>query len=233
MGNNIFRRVEKKYLLNMKQYEDLMDIIWPYIDEDKYFKSVVSNIYFDTDNNDLIINSIDKPVFKEKLRLRAYTTPVDMDSEVFLEIKRKYKGIVGKRRVALKLKDFYNFYENREYEDSQIFSEIRYAFDFYKLKPMMFVGYDRLSYKGKDDDGLRITFDFNLRSRDNDLRLECGDVGNGFFKEDMCIMEIKTLGAMPFWLVEALSKLKIYPTSFSKIGRIYSEKIKECRYNVK
>ena len=97
----------------------------------------------------------------------------------------------------------------------------------------MFVGYDRLSYKGKDDECLRITFDFNLRSRNDDLRLECGDVGDKFFIKDMCIMEIKTLGSMPFWLVDALSKLKIYPTSFSKIGRIYSEKIKESRYNVK
>lgn len=222
MSGNIFRRVEKKYLLTKEEKDNLFNLIWPYIEEDKYFKSIISNIYFDTVDNDIIINSIDKPIFKEKLRLRSYTVPVDMDSEVFLEIKRKFKGVVGKRRVSLKLKDFYDFYDNRDYEKSQIFEEIRYAFDYYGLVPKIFVGYDRVSYKGKDDEGLRITFDSNLRSRFDNLRLEYGDTGDNYFDCDMYIMEIKTLGAMPFWLVDSLSKLKIYPTSFSKVGRIYS-----------
>jgi len=222
MSGNIFRRVEKKYLLTKEEKDNLFNLIWPYIEEDKYFKSIISNIYFDTVDNDLIINSIDKPIFKEKLRLRSYTVPVDMDSEVFLEIKRKFKGVVGKRRVSLKLKEFYDFYDNRDYEKSQIFEEIRYAFDYYGLVPKIFVGYDRVSYRVKDDEGLRITFDSNLRSRLDNLRLEYGDTGDNYFDCDMYIMEIKTLGAMPFWLVDSLSKLKIYPTSFSKVGRIYS-----------
>lgn len=222
MSGNIFRRVEKKYLLTKEEKDNLFNLIWPYIEEDKYFKSIISNIYFDTVDNDIIINSIDKPIFKEKLRLRSYTVPVDMDSEVFLEIKRKFKGVVGKRRVSLKLKDFYDFYDNRDYEKSQIFEEIRYAFDYYGLVPKIFVGYDRVSYKGKDDEGLRITFDSNLRSRFDNLRLEYEDTGDNYFDCDMYIMEIKTLGAMPFWLVDSLSKLKIYPISFSKVGRIYS-----------
>lgn len=233
MGNNIFRRVEKKYLLTREDKDKLFDKIWIYLEKDKFYESTVSNIYFDTVNNDLIINSIDKPIFKEKVRLRTYKTPIDMESEVFLEIKRKFKGIVGKRRVSLNLKEFYDFYDKREYKSSQIFEEIKYLFDYYDLKPMMYVGYDRLSFKGKDDENLRITFDFNLRSRDDNLRLEFGDTGDNYFENDMCIMEIKTLGAMPFWLVDALSELKIYPESFSKIGRIYSDKMKGRDYCVK
>ena len=112
MGNNIFRRVEKKYLLTKEDRDKLFDRIWIYLEKDKFYESTVSNIYFDTVNNDLIINSIDKPVFKEKVRLRTYKTPITMDSEVFLEIKRKFKGIVGKRRVCLSLKEFYDFYPN-------------------------------------------------------------------------------------------------------------------------
>lgn len=233
MGNNIFRRVEKKYLLTKKQKDDLFDRIWPYIEKDEFYESIISNIFFDNENNDLIINSIDKPVFKEKVRVRSYQIPVTMDSEVFLEIKSKFKGIVGKRRVCITLKEFYDFFEKREYKSSQIFEEIRYLFDYYNLKPMMFVGYDRLSYKGKDDENLRITFDSNLRSRSSDLRLEYGDSGEKYFDDEMYIMEIKTLGAMPFWLVDALSALKIYPTSFSKIGKIYSKKLEGERKNVK
>ena len=220
MSGNIFRRVEKKYLLTKEEKDNLFNLIWPYIEEDKYFKSIISNIYFDTVDNDIIINSIDKPIFKEKLRLRSYTVPVDMDSEVFLEIKRKFKGV-----VSLKLKEFYDFYDNRDYEKSQIFEEIRYAFDYYGLVPKIFVGYDRVSYKGKDDEGLRITFDSNLRSRFDNLRLEYEDTGDNYFDCDMYIMEIKTLGAMPFWLVDSLSELKIYPSSFSKIGKIYCKKL--------
>lgn len=233
MGNNIFRRVEKKYLLTKEQKDNLFDRIWPYIEKDVFYESTISNIYFDNENNDLIINSIDKPVFKEKVRVRSYQLPVTMKSEVFLEIKSKFKGIVGKRRVCITLKEFYDFFEKREYKSSQIFEEIRYLFDYYDLKPMMFVGYDRLSYKGKDDENLRITFDSNLRSRSSDLRLEYGDSGEKYFDDEMYIMEIKTLGAMPFWLVDALSALKVYPTSFSKIGSIYSKKLEGERKNVK
>lgn len=225
MANDIFRRVEKKYLLSKKDYDSLMDRIWFYITEDTYFKSNISNIYYDSCDNELIINSIDKPIFKEKVRVRSYVTPKKDDDEVFLEIKRKFKGVVGKRRVKLTLKEFYDFVEKRKYKDSQIFRELHYIFDFYKLQPMMFVGYDRLSYKGKDDENLRITFDSNLRSREDDLRLELGDHGEKYFDEDMYIMEIKTLGAMPWWLVDALSELKIYPSSFSKIGKIYCKKL--------
>ena len=225
MANDIFRRVEKKYLLSKKDYDSLMDRIWFYITEDTYFKSSISNIYYDSSDNELIINSIDKPIFKEKVRVRSYKTPKSNKDEVFLEVKRKFKGVVGKRRVKITLKEFYDFIEKRKYKDSQIFRELHYIFDFYKLQPMMFVGYDRLSYKGKDDENLRITFDSNLRSREDELRLELGDHGKKYFDEDMYIMEIKTLGAMPWWLVEALSELKIYPSSFSKIGKIYCKKL--------
>lgn len=225
MANDIFRRVEKKYLLTRDDYESLMDRIWFFITEDTYFKSNISNIYYDSCDNELIINSIDKPIFKEKVRVRSYATPKKDKDIVFLEVKRKFKGVVGKRRVKLTSKEFYDFIEKRKYKDSQIFRELHYIFDFYKLQPKMFVGYDRLSYKGKDDENLRITFDSNLRSREDDLRLELGDHGEKYFDEDMYIMEIKTLGAMPWWLVEALSELKIYPISFSKIGNIYCKKL--------
>ena len=111
MANDIFRRVEKKYLLTRDDYESLMDRIWFYIKEDTYFKSNISNIYYDSCDNELIINSIDKPVFKEKVRVRSYVTPKNDNDEVFLEIKRKFKGVVGKRRVKLTLKEFYDFVE--------------------------------------------------------------------------------------------------------------------------
>ncbi|MBQ8659432.1 MAG: polyphosphate polymerase domain-containing protein [Bacilli bacterium] len=221
MYDNVFNRVEKKYLLTKEQRELLFDRINEYLNEDRYFKSTICNIYFDTVNNDLIINSIDKPVFKQKFRLRSYFVP-GMEDDVFLENKTKYKGIVNKRRVKMKLRDYYKYEKNNYFSnDSQILKEFSYFFNYYDLKPYIYIAYDRLSYVGKNDSQLRITIDSNLRSRTEDLKLELGDAGKKFFKEDMYIMEIKTLGAMPFWLVNALSELKIYPRSFSKFGRIY------------
>ena len=51
-----------------------------------------------------------------------------------------------------------------------------------------------------------------------------------YFKENYYIMEIKTLGSIPLWLVKTLSELKIYPVSFSKYGKIYTKKKEELVY---
>lgn len=227
MYENIFKRVEQKYVLTEQEYKLLFKKINKYLKKDKYFKSTICNIYFDTINNDLIINSLEKPIFKEKIRLRSYQVP-SINDDVFLEIKEKYKGIVGKRRIKIKLKDFYTYLKTNNYDkDNQIMSEINYYFKYYDLKPAIYIAYDRLSYCGVDDNSLRITIDSNLRSRNSDLNLELGDAGKCYFKDKNYIMEIKTLGSMPLWLVRSLSELKIYPTSFSKYGSIYQKELKE------
>lgn len=227
MYENIFKRVELKYLLTEEEYKLLFKKINKYLIKDKYFKSTICNIYFDTINNDLIINSLEKPIFKEKIRLRSYKVP-NINDDVFLEIKEKYKGIVGKRRIKIKLKDFYTYLKTNNYDkDNQIMNEINYYFKYYDLKPAIYIAYDRISYCGKEDNTLRITIDSNLRSRNSDLNLELGDAGKCYFKEKNYIMEIKTLGSMPLWLVRSLSELKIYPTSFSKYGSIYQKELKE------
>ena len=227
MYDNVFKRVEEKYLLTKTEKQLLFEKINSYLKKDKFYESTICNIYFDTDNNDLIINSLEKPVFKEKLRLRSYKVP-NLEDEVFLEIKEKYKGIVGKRRIKLSLKDFYNYQERNIYDkDNQIMKEINYYFNYYNLKPSIFIAYDRKSYCGKEDNNLRITIDSNLRSRREDLRLELGDAGKKYFDEDYYIMEIKTLGSIPLWLTRTLSELKIYPVSFSKYGSIYQKEKQE------
>ena len=110
MYENIFKRVEQKYVLTEQEYKLLFKKINKHLKKDKYFKSTICNIYFDTINNDLIINSLEKPIFKEKIRLRSYQVP-SINDDVFLEIKEKYKGIVGKIIIKIKLKDFYTYLE--------------------------------------------------------------------------------------------------------------------------
>lgn len=228
----VFRRKETKYLLSKDQYDKLMKKLNSYLLKDKYYESTICNIYFDNDNYDLIINSINKPEYKEKVRIRSYKVP-NIDDDIFFELKKKYDGIVSKRRIKIKLSEFYNYINTGNISncDIQIKNEIDYCFNKYKLKPKMFLAYDRLSYYAKDNKDFRITFDRNLRSREDDLNLELGDCGNLFFKNDTCIMETKVLDAYPLWFTNILSSLKIYPISFSKYGSIYSKKIKEA-FNV-
>lgn len=220
---NTFRRIEQKYLLNEEEKNNLFNIINNYLEKDTYYQSTIENIYFDTKNNDLIIKSIEKPLFKEKVRLRSYNIPNNNDY-VFLEIKNKYKGVVGKRRIKITLEDYYKFINNSEFDkNNQIAKEIDYHIKYYNLYPKIFIAYDRLSFKGKKDNNLRITLDSNLRYRYKNLKLEQGSDGKKYFDNPHYIMEIKTLGSLPLWLTNILSELKIYPKSFSKYGNIYKK----------
>lgn len=195
--------------------------------EDNYGLHTICSIYFDTDDNRLIRNSIEKPLYKEKLRLRSYGVPTNDDFEVFLELKKKYKGIVYKRRQALTLSAAKGYIQNDLLPaDSQIFREIDYFRSYYSAYPKIFIAYDRIAMAGNSDTNLRMTFDFRIRCRRNDLDLQAGDHGTELLSSGSVLMEIKIPGAMPIWLCSALSQLKLYPVSFSKYGQFYIKELK-------
>ena len=220
----IFKRIEQKYVLSEDEYNKLMNLVKNHLNKDEYYKSNICNIYFDNDNYDLIINSLEKGYYKEKVRLRSYSVP-KLNDKVYFEIKSKFDGIVYKRRVILNLSDYYDYLDGKSINSSnkQIMDEIDYIIKKYNLKPKYFVAYDRLSYYDKDDKSFRVTFDENIRSRKDELRLEYGDSGNLFFSDKMYVMELKSNGGLPVYFIDALSKLKIYPSSFSKIGNVYKK----------
>ncbi|MDO4282150.1 MAG: polyphosphate polymerase domain-containing protein [Clostridia bacterium] len=221
----VFKRVEEKYMLTDKIYDILMKRIESELVENEYPHSKILNIYYDTDSYELAIKSIQKPTYKEKIRIRSYDIPNE-NSKVFLELKRKCLGVVTKRRIAVKLKTFQKYIAKGKLdniENLQIYNEIDYAFKKYQLVPKIMVAYDRDSYYLRESEDIRITFDKNLRSRLNDLDLTYGDEGELFFEEDIRIMEIKSCSAIPIWFVKILNELKIYPVSFSKYGEIYKK----------
>lgn len=225
---NVFQRVEQKYLLTEEEYLTLFQKIQQHLEKDPYFESTICNIYFDTDHHDFIVHSLEKPIYKEKIRLRSYQVP-SVEDDVFLEMKGKYNGVVFKRRIKSKLQDFYDYFNTGKLPvQNQIMEEIDYVFKKYDLKPQMFIAYNRLSYFDKADRNFRITFDYNLRSRQEDLHLEYGDAGRLYTKKPYYIMEIKSLSSIPLWFTEILSSLKIYPQSFSKYGSIYKQLKEEC-----
>ena len=223
----IFKRVEKKYLLTLEQHKAFMDMIADKIIPDDHGKSTIQSLYLDTPDFRLIRASIDakgykESVYQEKLRLRSYGVPSD-DSQVFLEIKKKFKGVVYKRRVSMKMAAAIDYLENGIIpKDSQIMREIDYAMRYYgHPKPAALLCYEREAYYVKDLPTHRITFDTNVRYRDFSLDLRLGNKGECIQPPNTVLMEIKTDGAMPLWLSAALDQCKIYPATFSKYGTAY------------
>ena len=242
MDEKVFDRIEKKYLISGKQKKAILKSVTTHMKKDGYFKSGVMNIYFDTDNFDLIIKSIENPDFKEKLRARSY----EGYDKVFLEIKTKLKqggNRVGyKRRFLITHQDFKKLIAGERTalelaeqivetgNDLQIAKEVDYMISYFDLKPRVLVYYSRESYVGENR--LRITFDENLKYRNTDLSFIKKASDKKYFREEKnVIMEIKAHGVMPLWLVKVLSENKIFPERFSKIGKIY-EKITRKEQNV-
>lgn len=238
METKVFDRIEKKYLLTKSQKKAMQKVIKEHLEKDQYHKSKVFNVYFDNDNYDLITQSIDWTDFKEKIRARSYGGY----DRVFLEIKTKIRGrdnnIGYKRRVMITKDDYTQFINKKRTlqslsqndietnDDLQIAREIDYLVAKLDLKPKILVMYNRESYKNQD--GLRITFDEKLRYRNQNLSFVSKNDDKIYFKDDRnIIMEIKANGVMPMWLVQQLSRLKLYPQQFSKIGKIYEAIRKE------
>ena len=221
----VFKRYEKKYIVNSSQKEELTEKMLEYMTPDEYGQSTICNIYFDTPDFRIIRASVEKPVFKEKLRLRSYGVP-DCDSNVFVELKKKYKGVVYKRRVHMPYIDATEYLINRvrpEGVNPQVLNEIDYFLSVYPgIRPTVSLFYDRTAYYGKTDRELRVTFDSNIRFRNRNLDLSQGSNGYPLLDADKSIMEIKCIGAMPVWLTAELDKRKIFPASFSKYGTAFS-----------
>ena len=221
--NYTFKRVEKKYLLSKEEYEYVLDKIGPFMHIDKYGETEISNIYFDNSSDELIETSLSKPTYKEKLRLRSYCTP-DLDSTVFFEMKKKFKGTVYKRRIKLPLYDAYRYIETGEMPKNlsgNIPYEIDYMMKKYSLFPKVFVGCKRKAFVSFDDSNLRITFDCDIVSRYENIELENGYFGNRIIPKNTYLMEIKIQNAMPLWLAHILSEKQIFPQSFSKVGKAH------------
>ena len=219
----IFKRYELKYMLTIEQKERVIESMKPFMKPDKYGRTTIRNLYFDTDSYLLIRRSIEKPVYKEKLRIRSYSK-ADADSEVFVELKKKYRHVVYKRRMSLSETEAMKWLSGEKHIDkhTQISNEIDYFMKFYgKLHPTVFLSYEREAYYANDGTDFRITFDDNILCRQGDLSLRSDVYGTPILPEDKVLVEIKCCGGIPLWMVEVLSREEIYKTPFSKYGTAY------------
>lgn len=222
----VFKRYELKYRITEAQKAKILKAMEPYMEADRYGKSTIRNIYFDTDDFILARHSIAKPAFKEKLRIRSYSR-ADADSTVFVELKRKYDHVVYKRRVGVTEKEAVDWICRgmSTVHDDQVSREIDYFLSLYDgIRPALYLCYDRVAYRMKDGSDFRVTFDTNILCREHDLSLESDPYGTSILEDGMVLMELKCSGGLPVWMTRILSKERIYKTSFSKYGTAY------CRF---
>lgn len=224
---DIFKRYELKYLITGEQKKLLLGAMEPYVRPDVYGRNLICNLYFDTPDFALVRRSLESPVYKEKLRARCYGRARG-DSRIFLELKKKYKGVVYKRRVDAGEQEAMDYLlRGRPLgQHSQITEEIDYFRQMYRgLAPAVYLSYERDAYCGRQDGELRITFDENILWRRENLSLCADAYGRAILEPDSVLMEIKIASAMPFWLSRLLSEQGIFKTNFSKYGRAYTQMI--------
>jgi len=234
-----FKRHERKYLIKTEMRDEILPILLQHMRPDEYCTDGreyrIHSIYYDTVNHDVIRSNSQGMAYKEKMRVRSYYADNSPDAYVFMELKKKCKGIGNKRRIRLQNKEVAPFAEQGippqtdGYLSAQVVKELSYYLKMNRVAPAMYVQYDRLALFGKEDSDFRITFDRNIR-----VRRSCFTFGETpddelLLPEDTCIMEIKILGAMPLWLSKMLSEKSIFSRGFSKYGVKYREDAKARR----
>ena len=220
----VFQRIEKKYLLTPQACARLTQQLDGHMARDVYGLHTITSVYFDTDTFDIIRTSVQKPPFKEKLRLRWYGEPKPQD-DLFLELKRKYNGVVYKRRIAIRYPQAERLLRGGgvQMAQGQIAREMDWFIRRYRPAPKLLLAYDREALAGCADESLRITFDRNIRWRDAGWALAMGSDGVPLLPREYVLMEIKAYGSLPLWLTALLAEERLYPSSFSKYGTWYQQ----------
>jgi len=228
----IFKRNEEKYLMTQTQANQLINAMSNHMKPDDFGTYWVQNLYFDTENWDIINNSMEKPFYKEKVRLRCYGMPEAADF-FFLEIKKKYSGVVYKRRLSITPADIMNhsLEEVLSKDNSQIAKELKYHIQKMGVKEKFFLAYYRQAFvsAGMEDDGLRLTIDSNISYRLDMLHFTQPQLGCAALDSNTFLLEIKTPLSIPLWLVRILDELEIFPSSFSKYATCFTDWIGQSK----
>lgn len=223
----VFKRYELKYMMTLEQKEKVLAAMREYMTLDEYGRTTIRNIYFDTYNYRLARQSIEKPIYKEKLRVRSYSQAT-ANSTVFVELKKKYDSVVYKRRLVLEEQNAMNWIETKNPGglDSQISREINYFLDYYEnLMPAVFLSYEREAFYSNDHSDFRVTFDDTILFREEDVSLKSPVWGTPILEDGWTLMELKCSAGIPMWMAAVLAENGIYKTSFSKYGTAYTDYI--------
>jgi hypothetical protein len=219
-----FARREEKYRTDIPGMEKFLTACGDMLVPDDYYRSTINSIYFDTPDWSVIRASMEKPYYREKLRLRTYGGTVSDDTPAFAEIKKKCGGITYKRRIDGRYGELFSWLsgQGRSPSSTQISNEIDYFLERHPgIRPAMQIAYNRLSYVMKDDPGMRITFDMNPIYRSSGLT-DGSAFGKRLIPAGEVLMEVKISGpAMPLSLIRKIEACGIEASSFSKYQEAY------------
>ena len=224
-----FKRYELKYLLTRQEKQNVLKSMAEHMKLDDYGQTTIPKYLFRYRHIPADSSFFGKPVYKEKLRVRSYQ-PAGPDDPVFVELKKKYKSVVYKRRLVLPEAQVMKCFEHGKPLPihSQIGEEIAYFWDYYEtLHPTVFLTYEREAYYALDGSDFRVTFDENILYREEDISLGSKIYGTPILGENQTLMEIKTSGGIPLWMSETLTKNTLFKTSFSKYGTAYQQMMDE------
>ncbi|EOH90947.1 polyphosphate polymerase domain-containing protein [Enterococcus pallens] len=223
-SGEIFERREKKYLMTPEKFDLLLTRLQEYMTIDEYGLHTIHTIYYDTEDLAVIRHSVDKPKFKEKMRLRSYGLATNQ-STVYLELKKKVAGVTYKRRTAMTYQEAKNFlnYGVKPQEQKQIFKELDWYTQQQKLQSTVLISYDRIALKHKKDENFRITFDQNIRYSLEHFELDQVDQHPQIrlTTEPTVLMEVKIFEAFPLEISRLFSELQIFQGKFTKYGNVY------------
>ncbi|MDR3050150.1 MAG: polyphosphate polymerase domain-containing protein [Oscillospiraceae bacterium] len=235
MAIEIFNRYENKYMIDCDTYEKLQGRLSDYMEPDAYNRQgdtySICNIYYDTTDSHLIRTSLQKPAYKEKLRVRSYGA-AESDGMVYVEIKKKVRSLVNKRRSGITLSAAEQFLKTGikpeicEGMNEQVINETAYLLSHKQLQPAVYLAYERMAWFGTGQHDLRVSFDSSIVTRRADLSLSSPVYGEPLLDPNLRLMEIKVAQSIPLWLSHLLSEYRIYPTSFSKYGREYQNQLR-------
>ncbi len=218
-----FNRHEIKYILTIEQYNLLLQKMPADMILDSYGRHKISNIYFDTEDYRIIRHSLERPSYKEKLRVRTYGE-ITKETIAFIELKKKINGVVYKRRVFSQQDKVFAYLCDgvNTIENSQILNEIDYFKSCYNdFKPKVYLSYEREAFFSINDENFRLTFDFNIKTRNKDISLYSSDIDKEVLSSEYVLLEAKTFMGFPSWFIDFLSSNCIYKSSFSKYGKAY------------
>lgn len=218
---DVFARWETKFILDAEMTRHAREVFAQRLRPDPYFRQTICNVYYDTPQFELARRTLDHPPYREKIRVRSYGTPA-IDDKVFFEIKKKVDGVVYKRRAKMTLREAEAFGRGEDIgRDSQILRELAYTVKYHGLVPKIYLSYFREAYYEEGTD-LRVTLDTDVRYRFDRLSLAEGDDGTDLLAPGVHLLEVKTQGGLPRWLLDLTGEMKTYPARFSKYGKIYS-----------
>ncbi|QHF55620.1 MULTISPECIES: polyphosphate polymerase domain-containing protein [Streptococcus] len=220
-----FKRVETKYLISNHQRRQLLSDLGKHMEADDFAQSTITSLYFDTEQFDMIQDSLAKKYGKEKVRLRTYEMESDLDMPAFLEIKQKIDGVGYKYRIKTTPRQAAILMASdadKVVEDKRLASQLEKLHQRYGvIKPSMLIAYKRLSFRGKKDKSVRVTLDMNMTYAVVNQLTMIGHESFPLLPDQQLIMEVKVAEQIPDWLENILHQYKLEKNSFSKYGHAY------------